>query len=268
MQTVSGARRSGTQSIERALRILRDVAAHSQRGASLADIAQRCGMDKGTVCRMLGCLVREKVVEQRADKRYAAGVQLFELGLAVPASRPLLEACRLPMERAARQFKGSSFVYLRSGAEVVCIARSDHAPLHSSWTLPGQRRPMPALAAGLAVLSQLPDDEADELVEAYFGSLSGTEQATEAQRREMVRRSRSMRCGVNDGNVTRGLVCAAVPIWDSAGTPFASLSVVNVGKTYGTDKLKETVGTLREFAAQITHGIQLSETAHRGRVAH
>ncbi len=159
------------------------------------------------------------------------------------------------MERAARRFKAASFVYVRSGVDVVCVARSDHVPVKSAWAQPGTRRPMAALAAGLAVLAQLPDDEADAIVDAYFKQLAKSKQVNAAQRRKMVRRSRSLGYGFNDGNVARGLVSVAVPIWDAAGVPFASLSVVSADGSFTPERLEEIVAALRKDAALITQRI-------------
>lgn len=252
----SPAPRSGTQSIEKALRVIRDVASHHQLGARLTDIAQRCEMDKGTTCRVLACLVREGMVEQRAsDSRYVPGQLLFELGLAFPDYRALQEASRLPMERAARRFKGASFVYLRSGADVVCVARTDHVAVTSAWAQPGTRRPMAALAAGLAILAQLPHEEGDAMVEAYFVKLAQAKQPNEAERRKMVQRSRSLGYGLNDGNVAKGLVSVAVPILDSADEAFASLSVVSVNGPYSAETLERLVDDLRKEAALITQAL-------------
>ena len=78
-----------TQSIERALRILRELAARGEFGWRLSDLAARCEVDKGTVHRVLSCLVRERFVQQRStDKHYFPGPMLYELGLSLPATRP------------------------------------------------------------------------------------------------------------------------------------------------------------------------------------
>jgi DNA-binding IclR family transcriptional regulator len=252
MKTTSE-KRFGTQSIERALAVIRDVAAHHQIGARLTDIAQRCAMDKGTTCRVLACLVREHIVAQRdSDKRYLPGQLLFELGLALPAQHALRDASRQPIARAARRFKGSSFVYLRSGADVVCIARADHAPMRSAWAQPGTRRPMPALAAGLAVLTQLPVLEADTIVNAYYREMARQKPINAPQRQEMVSRSRALGYGFNDGNVARGLVSVAVPILDAKGTAFASLSIVNTDEPGFAERADEIAASLRTDAKFIT----------------
>ena len=46
-------RLSGTQSIERALTLIREIAAHNRTGSRLLDLASRTGLQRPTVHRML-----------------------------------------------------------------------------------------------------------------------------------------------------------------------------------------------------------------------
>jgi len=55
----------GTQSIERALRVLRELSARARPGWRLTDLAERCDLDRGTASRMLACLVRERFAIKR-----------------------------------------------------------------------------------------------------------------------------------------------------------------------------------------------------------
>jgi DNA-binding IclR family transcriptional regulator len=251
-------KRSGTQSIERTFRIIREVASHYHYGARLTDVARLCELDKGTTRRVLACLVRERVIDQRAsDSRYVPGPLLFELGLAVPAYRTLQDACRAPMERAARRCKGASFVYLRSGAEVVCLSRFDYKPVKGAWAQPGTRRWMASLAAGLAILVELPSREGDAIVDAYFKLLATKGDVRVDERRSVVERSRAIGLGINDGKVAHGLASVAVPIRDAAGTPFASLSIVCDEGPFDDARLEEVVAALRVDAALIEQSTAL-----------
>lgn len=248
--------RSGTQTIERTFRIIREVATHYHLGARLTDVAQRCGLDKSTTQRVLAALVRERVLEQRAsDRRYLPGPLLFELGLTVPAYRALQEACREPMQNAARRCKGASFVYLRSNAEVVCLARIDQVPTKGAWAQPGTRRLLASLAAGLAILVQLPIEEADVIVEDYFKSLAQAGDPLLEERRGVVRESRALGFGINKGKVAHGLASLAVAIADPSGTPFASLSTVSSYGSYTDEHLEQMVAALRADAAHIERSV-------------
>ncbi|MGH8649199.1 MAG: helix-turn-helix domain-containing protein, partial [Burkholderiales bacterium] len=58
----AGNRLTGTQSIERALTLLREIAAHNRSGSRLLDLATRTGLQRPTVHRMLKCLTTESIV--------------------------------------------------------------------------------------------------------------------------------------------------------------------------------------------------------------
>src|SRR5438128_1564282 len=89
MKAASSARtarpaRSGTQSIERAALLLRELALRGTAGWSLRDLALHCELDRATVHRMLKCMIDERLVHQRADRKYMLGPMVFELGASLP----------------------------------------------------------------------------------------------------------------------------------------------------------------------------------------
>src|SRR5688572_16452138 len=113
--------RRGTQSIERTVVILRELAARGAIGWRLSDLATSCELDRGTTHRILGCLLRERLVRQRGtDRRYVPGPLLFELGLSVPALSEFQSACSPAVARLAKRLGGVALLYLRSGSEFVC----------------------------------------------------------------------------------------------------------------------------------------------------
>jgi len=77
----SSAGTGGTQSLERAIALLRMVAAGSPDGARLTDLMAGTGLSKATVHRLLAALAREGLVEQdAASRRYFLGPDLDALG--------------------------------------------------------------------------------------------------------------------------------------------------------------------------------------------
>ncbi len=244
--------RSGTQSVERAIRVLREVAARHESGARLTDLAQRCELDMGTTRRILACLVRERMLNQRdTDRRYLPGPLLFELGLTAPSYRCLLDACRAPMEELARRLQGAAFVYVRSGADATCLARHDHVTIASAWAQPGTRKPIASLAAGIAMLVEMRRAEADSLVKEYLRRLQAAGDDRIEERRRMLRRSRQFGFGLSDGKVAHGLVAVAVAVRDAHGEPFASLCFVSADGPYADNRLQRIAIALREQAGFI-----------------
>ncbi|WP_247870803.1 helix-turn-helix domain-containing protein, partial [Azospirillum sp. TSO5] len=80
----------GTQSLERAIALLRAVADAETGGARLADLITGVGLSKATAHRLLMALARDGLVEQDTrSKRYHLGPDLVALGdLAALRHRP------------------------------------------------------------------------------------------------------------------------------------------------------------------------------------
>lgn len=72
---------TGTQSLERAVALLREVASHGNRGARLTDLVADSRLSKATVRRLLAALIREGLLEQdESTRRYYLGADTFVLG--------------------------------------------------------------------------------------------------------------------------------------------------------------------------------------------
>lgn len=241
--------RTGTQSVERALRIVREVATRFHLGARLSDIAERCQLDPGTTRRLLACLVRERMLEQRAsDRRYLPGPLLFEFGLTLPAYAAFQEACREPLSRLARRFKGAAFLYVRSGSEVVCMGREDAVVIPGVWSRVGTRKPLVGTAGALAILIELPRKEADEIAEQYLATIAGVNDKRARAIRKIVRQSRTLGYGINEGELVHGLSSFAVAIHDAADAPFASVSFVGARGPYEATQREAIIDGLRKEA--------------------
>jgi DNA-binding IclR family transcriptional regulator len=73
-------------------------------------------IDKGSAHRLLACLIRERLVEQRpTDRRYLLGPLVWELGLSVPGHFESRDSCRERLAAVARRFGGLAFLMVRSG---------------------------------------------------------------------------------------------------------------------------------------------------------
>ena len=122
----SQGRLTGTQSIERALLLLREIAAHNRAGSRLLDLATRTNLQRPTVHRMLKCLAHEGMVQQDSEThRYFLGPMAFELGLTAAPRFNLREICHPAMTRIAEATGDTVFLTQRSGLDAVCIDRHE-----------------------------------------------------------------------------------------------------------------------------------------------
>lgn len=157
---------TGTQSIQRAALLLREIAAHNRLGLRLVDLAIRSKLERPTVHRILKSLVAENMVTQNPEnRRYFLGQALFEFGLAAAQQFSLRDLCQASLNRIAEKTGDTVFLTLRNGNEAVCIDRKDGAYPIKVFTLNiGDRRPLGVGAGGLAVLAALPPQQIQEIV--------------------------------------------------------------------------------------------------------
>ncbi|WP_326538585.1 IclR family transcriptional regulator [Pseudorhodoferax sp.] len=235
----AAAERHGTRSLSRGLRLLRMVAARPQFGWRLSDLAAASQLDRGTVHRMLACLVEERLVLQRAsDRHYFPGPLMFELGLALPDQLQFQRRAEVLVAAFARRMAGVGVLVLRSGNEYVCSVRAGTLPVTGSVLYPGNRRPLFTTAAGVAILQTLPaaeqravllDNVAQEIARC------GTERLAALQR--MRERSDRHGFGVNLGDVVPGVHAFAVPVRNGAGQAFAALCLLGPPGLYGEERI-------------------------------
>lgn len=242
---------SGTQSIGRAVGLLKTLASRGTMGWRLVDVAAYCGLDKGTAHRVLACLIEERLVRQRAsDRHYLPGPLLFELGFALQAHARFCEACNAPLLRLAKRPGDVAFLYLRSGGDFVCTSRVGSSSESFSMEA-GARRPLVLAAGGMAILAALPRAEANRIVAENLKRLP---QYT-AQRKQiltsMLRYSRAKGYGVNLNAVAKANAFA-VAIRDAEGAPFASISIAGPAAHYDDpDQERQVIALLREEADRV-----------------
>lgn len=247
------AKTAGTQSIERSLRILRELAARGEFGWRLSDLAAQCDIDKGTAHRVLACLVRERFVQQRpSDKHYFPGPMLFELGLSMPGFGAFQHACDKRLRKFAAALDAIAWVILRSGNEYVCSSRQGTLELRGLMVQVGTRRPLFTSAGGIAILQTLSSAEAAAiLVDNELQEIGRRGDARLDALRQMRERSKLHDFGVNLGDVVSGVHAFSVPIRDQDGRAFGALCLCGTPEQFPQARVDEVHGLLRDMAAGI-----------------
>lgn len=158
--------RSGTQSIERAVTLLRVIASRGRRGMRIAEIVATAGLAHATCFRMLQCLQAEGLVDKDAHTRkYYLGPLVHELGLLARPRYRLSELCDGALRALAEQTQDTVYLSERSGLEAVCTARQmGDYPIKALALDVGIRRPLGVGAGGLAILGAMDPDEAESVV--------------------------------------------------------------------------------------------------------
>jgi len=271
MATSPASPRSGTQLLERAALLLRELAARGAAGWSLRDLAQHCGLDRATVHRILKCLVQQRLVEQRAyDRRYLIGPMNHELGLSVPHRDELTEAARATARRLARSAdRVVALAFLRSGDDCVCMARSGATSYTSEAAAirVGHRGPLLTLASGVAIVAALSAEEARAVCARNRARLAHFGAAHLGRVETLVRASQRQGHVLSTGVVWQGIHSAAVA-FGRPGAPVGSLVLSASSGDYPAEAMRRLLPALREAADALAAQFPSPQAASPGRVTY
>jgi DNA-binding IclR family transcriptional regulator len=243
---------SGTQSIERALWLLREIAAHNRSGSRLLDLSTRTGLQRPTVHRMLKCLVAEGMVQQDPDShRYCLGSMVFELGLTAAPRFNLREICHPSLTRIAEATSDTVFLTQRSGLDGVCLDRQEGTFPIKTFTLEiGMRRPLGVGIGSLAILSALPEEEIKHIINSNAPRLT-EHSLTPASLLGQVRRAQKLGYALRENPSLAGVRSMGYALHNSSGVAFAALSVSAISSRMTEKRVLELATLLKAEVRQI-----------------
>ena len=245
--------RSGTQSLQRAAALLRELTGANRAGLLTAELAARVGLDRTTVHRMLRCLVDEGLASQEpVGKRYFLGPLAYEMGLAAAERTDLRALCQPTLAQLARETGDTAFLMVRSGDDAVCLDRAEGSyPVKTFVVDVGTRRPLGLGAGSLAILSALAADEAEAVLARNAQRVEHFDGMTVAQLRSMMVQARQSGHVAMEVIDVPGVRAIAVPLLTSSGRVAAGLSVAAVERRMGPEREAALLARLRELAAEL-----------------
>jgi len=252
-----------TQTLDRAIGLIRILAAGGTEGFRLVDLQQASGLTKPTVHRILDTLKQQGMVEQVEDsRRYRLGQEMAVLGWS--ANRTVYDLKELAAEdlaAVAAKSGDTGFLAIRSGAETVCIDRLAGAyPVKAFTVEVGTRRPLGIGATGVALLAALPEEAAEAVLDANKGNLAFYPDAGLRQIREAVQQARQVGYALSDGLMLKGVRGVAVVICDSKGRPIAGIGTAAINDRLPHSRIPEIVRILRFHANHIQQRIVTAES--------
>lgn len=172
----------GTQTLERALALLKHVAAAGPTGLRLADLVARTGVERPTAHRMMRALVEMQFVAQPpGSKRYVLGEYCRELAAAFVDRQDVRAICGPVLKAISEETGDSAFLIVRAGLDSLCVARSAGSyPIQVLAVRVGNRMPLGIGAGGLAILATLERGEQASIIQANarrvegYGTMTGS----------------------------------------------------------------------------------------------
>ena len=245
-------RRDGSQSIHRAIGVLRVLAMARETGYGLTEVASLTGLTRPTARRILTALISEGLVEQKAQtRRYAVGEQIQLLALSRPRRSPLIDAAGPLLDALGRSIGDTLFLTQRTGLDTICIARRlGGYPVQVLPLSVGDRRPLGVSSSGLALLATMAEAEALAILGQNAPRLASYGVSLDAAAR-WVGEARRRGYAVRDRGLVPGTRALSVVIGSGGGDAFAALTCAGIVGRMSQARMELIAEDLRQAAAGI-----------------
>ena len=246
-----GIPRTGTQSIERVVGMLRVVASRGRRGMRIGEVATTSGLPQSTCFRMLQRLEIEGLVDRDPHTRkYFLGPLLHELGLLARPRYRLSELCDAAVHRLADLTQDTVYLSERSGMEAVCTNRAlGDYPIKAMPLDIGIRRPLGVGAGGLAMLCAMPAEEAEAIIDANGHRYEKFASFTADFLREAVARGRAQGYSFLDSVVTPGT--GAIGMAFPQDNPVGAISIAAISGRLEAERREDLARELKQQVRKV-----------------
>ena len=246
---------SGVQSVDRAFAILRALASGP---AGVTELAERVGLPKSTVSRMLSTLEANGAVEQiEGGGPYQLGALISDIAQALGPTRSLLELARPVLVELTKSVGEAAGVAVLDGRDVRCVieVNPENEIQVRNWT--GTLAPLHTVPAGLLFLSSFPKVQLDEYLAGDLVASTGNTMTDPARlRRRLADVARTGSVWVY-GEFSPDLNSVAAPVVGVDGHIVAALHVHGPSFRYpAPDRADAVAAVVRDMAARLSAGLR------------
>lgn len=224
---------------------------------ALTDLAKATGLPNSSVHRLLTQLLDERLAMRVEESRhYVIGPLAYELGLAAAQQFDMRGLLRPALERLARETQETAYLVLRSGDEAVCLDLAEGPSALRVVTLQvGSRRPLGLGAGGLAILSALPPEEQQAILERVRPRIERQWGFPAALLAASLAQATQHGVAVIRNRVNPGVTALGVPFTDSLGQVVGAVTVAAANARMGTDRLAGLRGLLLRGRQEIRQAL-------------
>ena len=216
----------GMKSLRTALRLLMEFGG-DQRDLGVGEVADRCGLSKSQVSKVLAAFADSGLLVQDPDtRRYSVGARMFALGSRFVTHDPL---CReaMPVLRSVVESTGhSARLSVLDGDDVLYLLGVEGPLFVDTGWRAGTWLPVHSTAAGRVLLAFMAAERAARaLTRAQLRPITDRTVVDPGQLRKLIDAARMRGYTVQRGETTPGLGVLAVPIFGTGQQVVGALSV-------------------------------------------
>jgi DNA-binding IclR family transcriptional regulator len=229
----------------------------SEPTMTLARIAQKTGLHKATLVRMLRSLESLSFITQTPGGAYELGIKVFELGSVYYVTHLRVERVARPaMERLSERWHLTANLAVLDQGQIVYIGIVEpRRALRVQFSL-GSRFAVHCTGLGKALAADLPDPDLERML-AEQGLPRFTDRTivdADAFKRHL-RGVRERGYAVDDGEAIPNVRCVAAPIRDFSGRAIAAISLSGSALDVTDDVVPAIAATLQEACAEVSRSL-------------
>ncbi|MEV4598313.1 IclR family transcriptional regulator [Amycolatopsis sp. NPDC049253] len=209
----------------------------------VSELARRTGLAKTTVHRLTRHLCDAGLLEPEGTA-LRLGLRLFEIGQLAIRRRGLVEAARPSLADLREATRNTVHLAVLEGTEVVYldVLRGPDAPDVPSRI--GGRFPAHATGVGKAILAFSPEPLVARVIDAGLPRISRRTITAPGLLRHQLARIHAEGVAFEREESGVGVVCAASPLLDAAGTAVAAISITGWATRMRTERVAPAVRTV------------------------
>lgn len=233
----------------------------------ISEISRKIGLPKSTVHRILSALAKEGlIVRNEETEKYSIGPELHILGSIYASVTNILTAAR-PVMKVLNELTGETVVLSVLDNRYVRIITHEEPTYAFRYVVPlGHMRPAYASAMGRAMLSDLTDEEIDNLIpEESLKPVTSKTVSTKKELKRLLEQVRKTGISYNQEGMHEGIYGIAAAIRDSNGSAVAAMALPVPIFMINQAKLK-LLGDLAKLGARLISyrlGYQDADTSIR-----
>ncbi|MBN2148746.1 MAG: IclR family transcriptional regulator [Anaerolineales bacterium] len=238
---------SEIQSLARGLKIL-DLLGQAQGGASITELAETLGVDKGSASRLVATLTRYGYAEKdQVTRRFHLGPQVVSLSRSVLARLPLREAAK-PYLRQLMEVTGEcAHLAVPAQDKVLYIDQVESPATLRVNAAVGTMNPLHCTALGKALLAFGGLDLPDRL-ESFTPRTITDPEALHRHLDEVRRQGYA----VDDEEFDPGVRCVAVAVFDYRGKVVGSIGISGPATRLTPERLPALAATVVEIGKALS----------------
>jgi IclR family transcriptional regulator, KDG regulon repressor len=232
-----------------------ELLAYHERPLGVTEIAERLGLAKSNVHRVLQALTeRNYVIKSEATKTYSASIKIWELGSAVLSKLDLKRHAQRTMEDLLAKTGETVHLSVLDGKEVVYVHKLESPNPIRAYTEIGGRALAHCVATGKAMLAFQPTEELLSLSKHLKRATPATITDPQKFLKEM-ERIRQQGFAVNAGEWRESVHGIASPLRDASGNVIAAIGLSGPADRFRSAQIKKFSTLIIDAAQKVSKSL-------------